>query len=155
VELLYADSAYSMVVVGPGEAGDLDALVDRLTPAVWAEWMGRFEASRVMVLMPKFRFDYDVELKDPLTRMGMGIAFDPWASDFSRIAPVDDLHISRVRQKSFIDVHELGTEAAAATSTTMGVTSMPPLLHFDRPFLFAIRERSSGTLLFVGRIGEP
>jgi serine protease inhibitor len=155
VELLYADSAYSMVVVGPGEAGDLDALVDRLTPAVWADWMGRFEASRVMLLMPKFRFDYDVELKDPLTRLGMGIAFDPWASDFSRIAPVDDLHISRVRQKSFIDVHELGTEAAAATSTTASVTSMPPVLHFDRPFLFAIRERSSGTLLFVGRIGEP
>jgi serpin B len=52
-------------------------------------------------------------------------------------------------------VHELGTEAAAATSVTISVTSLPPTLAFDRPFLFAIRERSTGTLLFVGRIGDP
>jgi serine protease inhibitor len=155
VELLYADSAYSMVVLGPGAGSDLDAMIADLTPARWQEWMDRFEPSRLMLLLPKFRFDYGVELGDPLTSMGMGIAFQPWEADFSGIAPVADLHISRVKQKSFIDVHELGTEAAAATSTIVGVTSMPPVIHFDRPFLFAIRERTSGTILFIGRVGDP
>jgi serine protease inhibitor len=155
VELLYADSAFSMVVVGPGERRDLDDLIAGLTPERWNEWMGRFEASRLMLMMPRFRFDYGVQLGGPLADMGMGIAFQPWEADFSRIAPVDDLHISRVKQKSFIDVHELGTEAAAATATVISVTSMPPLIHFDGPFLFAIRERAAGTILFIGRVGDP
>jgi serine protease inhibitor len=155
VELLYADSAYSMVIVGPGERGSLDQVVAGLSPERWEAWMDRFDPSRVMLLLPKFRFDYEVQLKDPLTSMGMGVAFVPRQADFTAMAPADDLHISRVKQKSFIDVHELGTEAAAATSTAMSVTSMPPTLSFDRPFLFAIRERSSGTILFIGRVGAP
>jgi serine protease inhibitor len=155
VELLYADSAYSMVILGPGEAGSLDRMVEGLSPARWQGWMERFEASRVMLFLPRFRFDYEVQLRDPLTSMGMGVAFVPRQADFMAMAPAEDLHISRVKQKSFIDVHELGTEAAAATSTAMSVTSMPPTLAFDRPFLFAIRERSSGTILFMGRIASP
>jgi serpin B len=118
--------------------------------------MARFETGRVMVLLPKFRFEYAVQMKNPLSAMGMGIAFDPREADFDRINPdQSDLHISSVLQKTYIDVHELGTEAAAATSVTISVTSLPPTLAFDRPFLFAIRERSTGTLLFVGRIGDP
>jgi serine protease inhibitor len=105
--------------------------------------------------MPKFRFEYEKEMKQPLTDLGMGIAFEPFAADFSKIANRDDIHISRVQHKSFIDVHELGTEAAAATSVGVGITSLPPELVFDRPFFFAIRERSTGTLLFVGRITDP
>jgi hypothetical protein len=130
-------------------------LVAGVTPQRWNEWMGRFDRSRVMLRMPRFRFDYSLQMRGPLERMGMGIAFLPYLADFQRIAPVDDLHISRVKHKSFIDVHELGTEAAAATAVVISVTSMPPLLSFDRPFIFAIRERSSGALLFVGRVGDP
>jgi serine protease inhibitor len=155
VELLYADSAFSMVVMAPADGGDLDGLVAGLTTERWAGWMERFEPSRLMLMMPKFRFDYGVTLNQSLDRLGMGIAFRPREADFSRIAPVDDLHISRVKQKSFIDVHELGTEAAAATATVISVTSMPPVIRFDRPFLFAIRERSTGTILFIGRVGDP
>jgi serine protease inhibitor len=130
-------------------------MVADLTPQRWQDWMGRFERSRVMLFVPKFRFEYGVALRAPLERMGMGIVFQPRVADFTRIAPVDDLHISRVEHKTFIDVHERGTEAAAATSVVGSVTSMPPTLHFDRPFLFAIRERETGTLLFVGTIGDP
>jgi serpin B len=157
VELLYADSAYSMVLIAPDRAETpLSAVVQSLTSAKWAEWMARFETGRVMVLLPKFRFEYAVQMKNPLSAMGMGIAFDPHEADFDRINPnQSDLHISSVLQKTYIDVHELGTEAAAATSVTISVTSLPPTLAFDRPFLFAIRERSTGTLLFVGRIGDP
>jgi serpin B len=86
----------------------------------------------------------------------MGIAFQAGTADFGRINPSrDDLHISRVEHKTFIDVHERGTEAAAATAVGMSVTSLPPSITIDRPFLFAIRERTSGTLLFVGRVGDP
>jgi serine protease inhibitor len=157
VELLYADSAYSMVILAPvPQETPLAALVQRLTPQQWAAWIDRFQRGRVMLFLPKFRFDYGVQLKQPLGRMGMAVAFQPRTADFRRINPTqDDLHISSVIQKSFIDVHELGTEAAAATAVTIGVTSLPPTLTFDRPFLFAIRERSTGTLLFVGRIGDP
>jgi serine protease inhibitor len=155
VELPYADTAFSMVLLAPASGASLDALIADLTPERWAGWISRLRPERVILRMPKFRFEYEIEMEEPLTALGMGIAFRPFVADFTRIADVRDLHISRVKQKAFIDVHELGTEAAAATSVVIGPTSMPPELRFDRPFLFAIRERSSGTLLFVGRMGDP
>jgi serpin B len=91
----------------------------------------------------------------------MGIAFDPDRADFSRIADVrpERLFITRVEQKTFVEVNEEGTEAAAATAVGVGVTSAPLTyeMRVDRPFLFAIRERFSGTLIFIGvmnAIGE-
>jgi serine protease inhibitor len=155
VELAYGDTAFSMVVLAPAPGRSMQALVGGLTPARWDELLGRLRPERVMLTMPKFRFDYGVTMNDALERLGMGIAFRPFVADFTRMADVADLHISRVKQKAFIDVHELGTEAAAATAVVASVTSMPPELRFDRPFLFAIRERSSGTLLFIGRVGDP
>jgi serine protease inhibitor len=155
VELAYADTAFAMVLLAPASGRSLDELIAGLTPQQWQEWLSRLERNRVMLSMPKFRFDYDISMKQPLTDLGMGIAFAPRQADFTRIANIDDLHISQVRQKAFIDVHELGTEAAAATSVIVGVTSVPPELRFDQPFIFAIHERSSGTLLFIGRVGDP
>ncbi|HSJ24682.1 MAG TPA: serpin family protein [Longimicrobiales bacterium] len=155
VELPYADTAFSMVLLAPAAGNTLDVLTAELTAAQWDGWMSELRAQRLMLTVPKFRFEYDIEMNAVLDVMGMGIAFQPRVADFTRIADVDDLHISRVRQKAFIDVHELGTEAAAATSVTISVTSMPPVMRFDRPFLFAIRERSTGTILFVGRVGDP
>jgi serpin B len=156
VELLYADSAFSMVVLMPAQGRTLDGLVASLTPERWARWMDAFTPGRLMLTLPKFRFDYARRLNDALTGLGMGIAFVPRRADFSGISRErDDLYISRVEHKTFVDVHELGTEAAAATAVGIGVTSLPPSLRFDRPFLFAIRERSTGTILFLGRIGDP
>jgi serine protease inhibitor len=155
VELPYADGAFSMVVLAPAGGAGLDRLVAQLTPERWQQWMDGLETGRIMLTMPKFRFEYDIDMNAALAGLGMGIAFQPFVADFRRIADVDDLHISKVRQKAFIDVHELGTEAAAATSVTMSVTSMPPEFRFDHPFLFAIRERESGALLFLGRVGDP
>jgi len=106
--------------------------------------------------MPKFRFSFGQRLDDALKAMGMGVAFDPFQADFDRITRTrDDLYISRVEHKTFIDVHELGTEAAAATAVGIGVTSLPPSVVFDRPFMFVIHERESGTILFIGRVGDP
>jgi serpin B len=156
VELPYADSAFSMVVLAPAEGGSLDALIASLTPERWDAWMRSLESGRILLGMPKFRFDYGTKLNDALSAMGMGIAFRAREANFRGInAERDDVHISRVEHKTFIDVHELGTEAAGATAVGIGITSLPPSIRFDRPFIFAIRERSSGTLLFIGRIGDP
>ena len=112
---------------------------------------------RAMVTMPKFKLEYGKKLNDALKNMGMSIAFDQGRADFYRIADVrpERLYISRVEQKTFIDVNESGTEAAAATSVGIGVTSLPPQITLNRPFLYAIRERESGTILFIGRVGDP
>ncbi len=89
--------------------------------------------------------------------MGMGSAFRAGA-DFSRLTPLGatgDVCIQFVKQNTFVEVNEEGTEAAAVTSVGIGLSSLPPSMRFDRPFLFAIRERSTGTILFLGRMGHP
>lgn len=156
VDLPYADSAFSMTLVMPAGDRTLDQVIESLTSERWNAWTSGLTSGRVMLLMPKFRFEFDTSLKPALADMGMGIAFQPFQADFGRITRTrDDVHISEVKQKAFIDVHELGTEAAAVTSIAVSVTSAPPVIHLDRPFLFAIRERESNTLLFIGRIGDP
>jgi serpin B len=156
IELLYADSAFGMVIVVPAEGRTLDQTVASLTAARWSAWMTGLASARILLTMPRFRFEFGTKLNNALADLGMGIAFQAGTADFGRINPSrDDLHISRVEHKTFIDVHERGTEAAAATAVGMSVTSLPPSITIDRPFLFAIRERTSGTLLFVGRVGDP
>jgi serine protease inhibitor len=157
VELLYGDSAFSMVLVSAAEGRALTPVTALLEPARWEALMASMQANRVILKMPKFKFTYEKALKDALTTLGMGIAFDESRADLSRIANVSPrrLYISRVQHKTFIDVHEKGTEAAGATAVGIGLTSMPPQLTFDRPFIFVIRERSTGTLLFVGRVFDP
>ena len=155
VELLYGDSAFSMVLWLPAAGVSLNSAASSMTDARWTALLTGLRSQRVLLRMPKFRFDYEAELKDMLTTLGMGIAFRPGESNFTRIADRTDIFLSRVTHKSFIDVHELGTEAAAATAVGVGITSMPPTLSFDRPFFFVIRERSSGAVLFAGRVSDP
>ena len=95
-------------------------------------------------------------MNDVLTALGMGIAFSESAADFSRICCAPrDIWIGEVRHKTFVDVNEEGTEAAAATSVGFMLVSLPPTVVVDRPFVFAIRERFSGTILFIGLIMDP
>jgi serine protease inhibitor len=156
VELLYADSAFSMVVAMPSDGTTIDELIGTLSPQRWSSWIDALRPGRLLLTMPKFRFSFGQRLDDALKAMGMAVAFEPLQADFTRITHErNDLYLSRVEHKTFIDVHELGTEAAGVTSVGVGVTSLPPSLVFDRPFLFAIRERDSGTILFIGRVGDP
>jgi serpin B len=108
--------------------------------------------------LPKFSLEYEKSLNEVLKALGMEVAFDEAAADFSRMhrdALDMGLHISRVKQKAFVEVDEEGTRAAAVTSVEVGVTSAPPTFVADRPFLFAIRERLSGALLFTGIVRDP
>jgi serpin B len=156
VDLSYGRGAYHMTVLVPTGSGGVDAVIDAMTPRRWTDWMGSFHETKISLALPRFRIEYDVALNETLKALGMTPAFDPAAADFSRITKArDDLYISSVRQKTFVEVNEEGTEAAAATSVGISVTSAPPAVIVDRPFIVAIRERLSGTLLFIGRIGAP
>ncbi|HWV56582.1 MAG TPA: serpin family protein [Longimicrobiales bacterium] len=156
VDLPYAEGDFSMTIIMPAVGRSIDDLIDELTPERWTAWTGQFAQGRVILRLPKFKFEFDEQLVPALAEMGMGRAFDANLAEFDRITTArNDVYISAVRQAAYIDVHELGTEAAAATSVTVGVTSMPPEIRIDRPFVFAIRARESNTLLFLGRVGDP
>jgi serpin B len=155
VELPYGDSAYAMLLVAP-RTGSSSSLVRGLTPDKLAAWVAALQPGRIMLTMPKFSFRYGEQLEKALQALGMQAVFKPTVADLSLINDERrDLHVSSVIHKTFIAVDEEGTEAAAATAVTVGITSMPPSVTFDRPFLFVIRERASGTILFTGLVRDP
>jgi serpin B len=112
----------------------------------------------VNLSLPKFGTESKVDLKDILVAMGMPAAFDPNLADFSGITREEQLYITAVIHQANIDVDEKGTTAAAATAVVMGRTSAPGdvvTLRVDRPFLFALRDVPTGTILFLGRVLDP
>jgi len=141
------------VVVLPAEGERLADIVAELTPGWWDGLVAALDTVMLDVYLPRFKIEYDAYLNDPLVAMGMGTAFSPDA-DFTRLTP-QPVCIQYVRQKTFVEVDEAGTKAAAATVGGVGAVSAPPMMRVDRPFLFAIRERFSGTVLFLGAIGDP
>jgi serpin B len=128
--------------------GALDAIAHKLD---------RTKASYGRLALPKLRMEYEASLNEPLAKLGMGSAFDDGA-DFTDLAK-DRLAISSVLQKTFIGIDEEGTEAAAVTAIIVGAASAPPPPTFtmtvDRPYVFAIRHRPTGALLFIGSVQEP
>jgi serine protease inhibitor len=164
VELPYSRDAFAAIAILPPPGQPIRDFVAGLDPVIWADWMARFDedAARedtrregILVRLPRFQIEWSDSLIAPLRRLGMTDAFDMHRADFSRMTGGRDLFITEAFQKTFLKVDEEGTEAAAATAVGMGPTSLPPSLVFDRPFLFAIRERFSGTILFIGVIGDP
>jgi serpin B len=158
VDLPYGRGAYRMTVVLPPEPTGAQQLATALTREQWDSWITALDSSEVFVSLPKFTLEYAIRLNDVLKALGMAEAFDPCQADMSNMFPVTPdqrFWIDDVRHKTFIDVNEEGTEAAAATSVGIGATSAPRRIVVDRPFLFAIREQFSGTILFMGKIMNP
>jgi serpin B len=150
-DLPYGGGAYSMTLVVPWEE-DLSSVLADLTRARWDGWIGELRKDTLPVFVPRFEMEFEAKLKDPLSRMGMGIAFTG-AADFSDLTPVG-VHIDRVVHKTFLKVDEKGSEAAAATSVVFQ-DSLASIFRADRPFLVAMRERLSGTILFLGAVYDP
>jgi serpin B len=151
----YGGEAWAMTVAVPAAGRGLDAVVNDLAsildPA--AQW----STQEVSLYLPKFELSWERLLNDDLKALGMLDAFAPARADFTpmyRAARDVQLHVKNVKQKTFLSVDEVGTEAAAVTSVEIGVTSLPVVrtVRADRPFLLAIRERLSGTVLFAGLI---
>ncbi len=157
VDIPYGDSLFSMTVVLPNNKNDINKLAESITNDTWNEWLCQLTAQELDLYLPKFKLEWDDNLKDVLTELGMGIAFDPDNADFTRINPQIPLWISRVIHKTFVDVNEEGTEAAAATVVEMVFESAGPaisIIRVDHPFIFAIREQHTGTILFMGKVLE-
>lgn len=154
VDLLYGNGAFAMTVLLPRPGHSPAEVLGGLDAGAWRALGDGFGDATVRLTLPRFRLEYARSLNDDLVALGMGVAFDPERADFSRIADVrpERLYLTRVEQKTFVEVNEEGTEAAAATSVGVGVTSAPPVVEMtvDRPFVFVIRERLSGTILFLG-----
>jgi serine protease inhibitor len=161
VSLPYGAGRVSMYIFLPAKESSLTEFHTRLSAANWERWMDRFSKTKGDIAVPRFKVEYEVTLNDALKALGMGVAFDPQRADFSGILRTsENAFISRVKHKSFAEVNEEGTEAAAATSVEVTVASaMRPQKPFrmivDRPFFYAIRDNRTGTLLFLGSITDP
>ena len=159
VDLPYGGGAYAMTILLPKQGKSMREVVATLTADSWQSAVAGTSTRQVELQMPKFTLRWEALLNDPLQALGMRQAFEGGAADFTRMSrPAGNrLYISKVKQKSFVDVHEEGTEAAAVTSVEIRVTCAcgPQVIRIDRPFIFAIRERLSGTILFLGKIVRP
>ncbi|MGA2205294.1 MAG: serpin family protein [Terracidiphilus sp.] len=163
LELPYAGNKLSMVVLLSKDTEGLPALEKSFTSAAANEWIQKLEpVGKVILTLPRFTLTQQFELSSTLSAMGMPQAFSG-AADFSGMTGKPDFTISAAIHKAFIDVNEQGTEAAAATAIEMVATAMqrpnnePPPIVFDadHPFLFLIRDTSTGAILFLGRVTDP
>jgi len=155
----YTGNAHMLILL-PDRADGLATLEKSLTSETLRQIDEQIECELVNVKMPRFKFEHTAELKPPLQKMGINIAFDD-SADFSKITDEDKLFVSRVLQKAMIRVDEEGTEAAAITVVLMDAVGMPDeqpkvyTFYADRPFLFLIRENTSDSILFMGRVHQP
>lgn len=154
VELPYGGQAFAMTLILPTDGADPVDVLEGVDLARWNSWMSNAAERELVVELPRFELTWERTLNPDLQALGMRDAFDPGAADFSRMIPGGGVWIDRVLQKSFIRVDEKGTEASAVTGVFV-VESLPPTIRFDRPFVLAIRERLSGTLLFMGVVRDP
>jgi serpin B len=165
LELPYSGRDLSMIILLPNSvlAGLLDAeaglpdLERRLTAATLREWLTRLDRAgeeESIVALPRFTTTQEFELSGILKSMGIPTAFGA-AADFSGVDATDQLFISGVMHKAFVEVNEAGTEAAAATTVTATLKAETVRFIADHPFLFLIRDNGTGSILFLGRIVDP
>ncbi len=157
IDLPYGDQSYSMTVVLPVAGTSIDQFALSLTQQQWSAIIGKLDSAKVDLYLPKFTMSFSKYLKDDLTALGMGIVFDPSRADLSRIRQSGGLYVSDVLHKTYVDVNEEGTEAAAVTVIGVFATVVvsTPQMRIDHPFIFAIREHQSGTILFIGKVDSP
>lgn len=156
VELPYKNKKFSMFLFLPAEGLTVNQLLSQLDGSSWNSLLEDFEERKEFtVTMPRFKFDYERSMAEDLKAMGLEVAFTDLA-DFSGISSVD-LLISDVIHKTYVDVNEEGTEAAAVTAIVFETTSMGPMngIRLDRPYFFAITENSSKSIVFMGKVSEP
>jgi serpin B len=160
IELPYNQGNFVMSVLLPDAGKSVGDIIPLLSQENWNTWSKQFADRDIQLQLPKFKYAYEEkQMKPILSGMGMGVAFDADQADFTRINPEGGLYISRVLHKSYIATDEEGTEAAAVTAVEIGVTSAGPdqVYHFtvNRPFIYFIQEKSTGTILFIGNVMNP
>ena len=160
ISLPYGTGRFSMEIFLPKAKSNLLEFQKQLTAKNWQEWSTKFTRKEGLIQLPRFKVEYETSLKSALQNMGMAIAFDSDKADFRNLSTVKAF-IGEVKHKTFVEVNEEGTEAAAATSIEMKVTSASPSeetpfqMIVDRPFFFTISDRQTGTIIFMGAIQNP
>lgn len=158
VSLPFHGDALSMVVAMPSADRTLDEFRASFGPAELEAALQAASTARCVVHLPRFRVESAIPLNSILQDLGMSSAFTEGVADFTALcgeAARGQIVLTDVRQKAVIEVTEFGVEAAAATSVTGGITSVPPSLVFDRPFLYFVRDSASGAVLFRGQVTRP
>ena len=170
LDLPYKGEDLAMTVIAPNSPDGLAVIENKLSSETLALWFGELQERYVKVFLPRFKLETDYAMKTTLERLGMVRAFRdprlPDGADFTGMSdtadPRDGLYLSKVLHKAFVEVNEKGTEAAAATALILAVTtSVPttypftPTFRADRSFLFFIRSRATGSILFMGRVVNP
>ena len=154
VGLPYGEGRMSMYIFLPDPSSDLDEFLEDLNAANWESWLSRFgEELDLRLMMPRFKLEYQVLLNDALIALGMEIAFIPLVANLTGIA--DLLYIDKVKQKTFLEVNEEGSEAAAVTLVSPPPASSPGPFIVNRPFFFTIHDNWTNTILFMGIVVEP
>lgn len=159
LELPYAGDALAMFILLPDKVDGLAAIESALTLKQLTQWLNNLQERDVEVFLPQFKISHSFKLNETLKTMGMVDAFDERHANFAGMDGNDQwLYIAAVLHKAFIDVNEEGTEAAAATAVVMKARSMPmptPIFRADHPFIFLIGEKSTGSILLLGRVVHP
>ena len=151
----------AMYVFLPSQELGLEGFEKNLTFENWESWLGDFNKIEGNIQLPRFTVEYEETLNGVLKALGMEVAFDPSNANFYNMVPgtpPQNIYIAEVKHKTFIEVDEVGTEAAAATSVEMRLESMPlDFFHMtvDRPFFYAIHDRDTGAILFMGSVLDP
>lgn len=160
LELPYSDTRIKLLIFLPRDKDGLKKLEDKINIDRYNKTLKSLKEFEVTVSLPQFTYDSKFELSDVLKEMGMGQAFSPYAADFSGIA--EGLYIFKVLHKAFIDVNENGTEAAAATVVMMdrglegiGEKKRHVVFNANHPFIYLIRDESTGAILFMGKMFNP
>lgn len=157
--LPYVGRELNMIILLPDENVDLETVEKQLTYEQFAEWTrpDMMDEGEVEVLLPRFRLEEKYDMKDVLCSLGMTDAFEQDRADFSGMSSGRDLFLSKVVHKSFVEVNEEGTEAAAATAAVMMLRCAlrTPRFCADRPFLFFIQHSKTSSILFCGRFSSP
>lgn len=161
VRLPYGEGRLAMYVFLPAQDTDLATLISNLDAEKWEQWQRGFQEAAGNFYLPRFSMEYEKTLNDVLKELGMDVAFDEGRADLFDMVTWEGsprLYISEVKHKSFIEVDELGTEAAAATSVEIRLESAPAF-HFEmkvnRPFFFLIHDHATGAIPFIGTVLEP
>ena len=155
VQLPYANGQYNLTLLIPSEQSSVDQVINGLSATAWNNLQATWQEREVNVGLPRFTLDYEIKLNTALKAMGMSQAFTD-AAQLGKINPTAPLFVSFVKQNTYLGIDEKGTEAAAVTSIGVGVTSvgLDPYV-CDRPFVLLINEKTSNTILFMGRIMNP
>lgn len=153
VDLPYGDSAFTMSVILPKSGNSVESVAAGLTPDAWSSLGASYHTQLVDLTLPKVTLTWKRSLIPDMKALGMKLAFSDLA-DFTRMSTGQQLFISLLQQNTFVAIDEEGTEAAAVTTVGVSVTSAAQVvtMRVDRPFIFVIRERLSGSVLFMGKI---